>query len=281
MNPLRHSQSARVVFDPARTEAPVLRTRGLTKVYGSTRGGVSYPALRGIDLEVRRGEFLGIMGPSGSGKTTLLNLLATIDTPSSGTIEIDGEGTVGLKPDQLAEFRRRRLGFVFQDFNLLDNLSVGENMMLPLVLDEVDPYEMQRRLQDLAVTLGLSELLEKRSYEVSGGQQQRAAIGRAIIHRPSLLLADEPTGNLESKSAFEVMAALQGINQGKGATIVLVTHDAFAASFCERVLFLKDGSLFSELRRHEGPRQVFFQQVMDALSIMGGSFGDVPAAGLP
>lgn len=280
MNPRQHSQAARVVFDPAKTETPVLRTSGLTKVYGSTRGGVSYPALKGVDLEVGRGEFLGIMGPSGSGKTTLLNLLATIDTPTSGSIEIDGDRTVGMKHDKLAEFRRRRLGFVFQDFNLLDTLSVGENMMLPLVLDWVDPYQMQRRLQDLAVTLGLSDLLEKRTYEISGGQQQRAAIGRAIIHRPSLLLADEPTGNLDSKSAFEVMSALQGINQAQGATILLVTHDAFAASFCKRILFLKDGRVFSELRRNDGPRQVFFQQVMDALSIMGGSFGDVPAAGL-
>lgn len=252
----------------------ILRTEGLSKIYGS-KGNVTYKALENIDLRVETGEFVGIMGPSGSGKTTLLNLLATIDKPTSGTIEIGGTNPARLSERDIALFRRRQLGFVFQDFNLLDTLSIKENIILPLVLDGVSPKEIERKLMPIAVLLGIAGILDKRVYEVSGGQKQRAAIARAIIHQPSLLLADELTGNLDSKSAKDVMEALADLNERLGATVLMATHDPFSASYCKRVLFIKDGRMFSEIRRGTN-RQAFFQQILDALSVLGGNFDDVP-----
>lgn len=261
------------------TEAqPVLEATALTKVYGSPGAGPTHTALDGFDLRVTDGEFLGIMGPSGSGKTTLLNILSTIDTPTSGKVEIGGVDPSGIRNDRLALFRRRQLGFVFQDFNLLDTLSVRENILLPLVLDRVPQREMAGRLAEIAELLGIGSILDRRTYEISGGQQQRAAIARAMIHRPTLLLADEPTGNLDSKAALDVMTALRDLNESQGATILLVTHDPFAASFCKRILFIKDGRRFSELNR-SGSRQAFFQQVLDALSVLSGSFEGDAARG--
>lgn len=250
----------------------VLQASGLTKVYGS-RGKVTTRALDNFSLSVQKGEFVGIMGPSGSGKTTLLNLLATIDRPTSGIVSIDGVDTATLHGEQLALFRRRRLGFVFQDFNLLDSLTIGENISLPLVLDGQPVKVIQERLQAVSDRLGIAGVLAKYPYEVSGGQQQRAAAARAIIHEPALILADEPTGNLDSKSARELMETLTLLNNVTGATITLVTHDPFAASFCQRILFIRDGRLYNEIRRGES-RQVFFQKILDVLAVIGGGGGE-------
>lgn len=254
----------------------VLKAQGLGKIY-SSKGNVVYKALEGIDLQVEAGEFVGVMGPSGSGKTTLLNLLATIDRPTSGAIEINGVNPTRLTDNKLALFRRRELGFVFQDFNLLDTLSVKENIILPLVLEGMAPRAIEQRLAPITDMLGIAAILDKRTYEVSGGQKQRAAIARAIIHQPSLVLADELTGNLDSKAARDVMDSLKDMNEKLKATVLMVTHDPFSASYCQRIVFIKDGKLFSEIRKG-GNRQAFFQQILDALSVLGGNFDDVPFA---
>ncbi|MED2946872.1 lantibiotic ABC transporter ATP-binding protein PsdA [Bacillus subtilis] len=249
----------------------VLQTTNLSKTYYSNKGTISYQALSAFDLSVSKGEFVGIMGPSGSGKTTLLNLLATIDKPTQGEMMINGIQPKTLKDQELALFRRRELGFVFQDFNLLDTLTIRENILLPLALDKVKLREMEARLDELADTLQIKHILDHRTYEVSGGQQQRAACARAIIHNPALILADEPTGNLDSKSAKQVMNTLAQLNEEKEATILLVTHDATAASFCKRIVFIKDGRFFSEIHRGTN-RQVFYQSILDTLSVLGGDF---------
>ena len=258
---------------PSEAAAPVLRAEALTKIYGS-QNAVLHKALDEVSLDVYPGEFVGIMGPSGSGKTTLLNLLATIDRPTSGRVTINGMNPADMSAKQLALFRRRQLGFVFQDFNLLDTLSIRENILLPLVLDKAKPKVMEAKLEELARHLNITQILDKRTYEVSGGQQQRTAIARALIHDPALVLADELTGNLDSKAAYDVMTALKDMNEQRGATILMVTHDPFAASFCKRVIFIKDGKLFSEIRRGDN-RQVFFQHILDALSVLGGNFSEV------
>lgn len=254
----------------------VLQAQGLTKIYGS-RGQVATRAVDNLSLEVERGEFLGIMGPSGSGKTTLLNLLATIDQPTAGTVIIEGRNTATLRNDELALFRRRRLGFIFQDYNLLDSLTIRENIALPLVLDRRPPAAIRARVEEVARQLGLTGILDKYPYEVSGGQQQRTAAARAIVHEPAIVLADEPTGNLDSRSARDLMEVLTLLNQN-GATIVMVTHDPFAASFCRRILFIRDGRIYSELRRGES-RPAFFQRILDALALIGGETDESVAVG--
>ena len=250
----------------------ILKASGLTKVYGSSRRAETR-ALDGFSFEVEKGRFVGIMGPSGSGKTTLLNVLATIDAPTSGTVWVDGLDTSQLKGEELALFRRKRLGFVFQDYNLLDSLSIEENIALPLVLDRRPLSAIKRRVEDVAAWLGIEGLLHRFPYEVSGGQQQRAAIARAIVHEPALVFADEPTGNLDSRSARAVMDAFTLINARAGATILMVTHDPFAASFCQTVFFIRDGRLYTAIHRGDG-RQAFFQQILDVLSQMGGAFDE-------
>ncbi|NEW05099.1 ABC transporter ATP-binding protein [Paenibacillus sp. SYP-B3998] len=252
----------------------VLKTQGLGKIYSSI-GNVAYQALEDIDLQVENGEFVGIMGPSGSGKTTLLNLLATIDSPTAGHIEINGVNPSKLSDKNLALFRRHQLGFVFQDFNLLDTLSIKENIILPLVLEGIAPKVIEQRLQPLAQLLQIAGILDKRSYEVSGGQKQRVAIARAFMHQPSLVLADELTGNLDSKAAKDVMDALKDMNEQSKTTVLMVTHDPFSASYCGRIIFIKDGKIFSEIRRGVN-QKAFFQQILDALSVLGGNFDDVP-----
>ncbi|MED4582862.1 ABC transporter ATP-binding protein [Brevibacillus choshinensis] len=254
----------------------VLKAEGLGKIY-SSKGNVVYQALESIDLQVEAGEFVGVMGPSGSGKTTLLNLLATIDRPTSGLLEINGVDPSKLSDKKLSLFRRRELGFIFQDFNLLDTLSIKDNIILPLVLEGISHTHIWERLIPISERLEIAHILEKRTYEVSGGQKQRAAIARAIIHQPSLILADELTGNLDSKAAKDVMESLKGINEQIKATVLMVTHDPFSASYCQRIVFIKDGRLFSEIRRSTN-RQAFFQQILDALSVLGGNFDDVPFA---
>lgn len=243
----------------------MLEVRQVSKIY---EGNVAYRALTDIDLTIDEGEFVGVMGPSGSGKTTLLNLIATVDGPTSGEIIIGGKNIGRLVKNELAFFRRRELGFVFQDFNLLNTLTVAENMVLPLMLDGIPVHEMKQKAQAVAEKLGITSIMDKRTYEISGGQAQRTAIARAIIHSPKLLLADEPTGNLDSKAAKDVMELLTTINQEQQTTMMLVTHDAVAASYCHRVVFIKDGRFYTEIHRGDH-RQSFFQKIIDTLSLLG------------
>lgn len=245
----------------------MLDVRNVSKVY---EGKVAYQALSNLNLTVQKGEFVGVMGPSGSGKTTLLNVVSTIDKPSSGEVMIDGKNTHQLNKRQLALFRRRELGFVFQDFNLLQTLTVKENIVFPLTLENVSIREQDERVNRIADKLGIAGILNKRTYEISGGQCQRTAIARAIIHDPKLILADEPTGNLDSKAAKDVLETLEKLNKEDGATMMMVTHDSQAASYCDRVIFIKDGSLYRELRRTDS-RQMFFQEIMGVLSSIGGT----------
>jgi putative ABC transport system ATP-binding protein len=250
----------------------LLHARHVNKVYP---GKVAYKALTNIDLTIGQGEFTGIMGPSGSGKTTLLNIVSTIDKPTSGELRIAGQNPYELSREKLAHFRRRELGFVFQSFNLLDTLTVRENMMLPLTLDGLELGEMNRRVAHMAQKLGIEAILGKRTYEISGGQAQRTAIARALIHRPKLVLADEPTGNLDSKAARDVMELLGKLNKEDGATMMLVTHDAMAASYCDRVLFIKDGQLYSEVHCGDN-RPAFYQKIMNVLALLGGNGHEFP-----
>lgn len=249
----------------------MLQINRLSKVYA---GKVSYRALSELSLEISKGEFTGIMGPSGSGKTTLLNMISTIDSPTSGEILIEGKNPNMLKKNDLAKFRRRELGFVFQDFNLLETLTVKENILLPLTLDGVRLKVMEEKAEKVAGKLGIGPIMKKRTYEISGGQAQRAAIARAIIHTPKLLLADEPTGNLDSKASRDVMETMSDINKADGTTMLLVTHDPLAASYCDRVVFIKDGRLYNEIRQGDS-RQAFFQKIIDMLSILGGNAHDL------
>ncbi|WP_371404167.1 ABC transporter ATP-binding protein [Bacillus toyonensis] len=248
----------------------ILHVSDLGKVYS---GEISYTALSHIDLKINKGEFVGIMGPSGSGKTTLLNMVSTIDSPTSGEILINGTNPFQLSSDSLALFRRKQLGFVFQSFNLLSTLTVKENIVLPMTLDGVSVQEMNKRVEDIAEKLNIADILSKRTFEISGGQAQRTAIARAIVHKPQLLLADEPTGNLDSKSSNDVMEMLDTLNKEEKATMMLVTHDPYAASFCSRVIFIKDGQLYNEIYCGES-RQAFYQKIMDVLSLLGGKRHD-------
>lgn len=248
----------------------VLDIQNLKKVYGSKFGGVKYTALEDINLKVETSEFVGIMGPSGSGKTTFLNVISTIDKPTSGSVFIDGNDITNLKEPSLSSFRRKKLGFIFQDFNLLDTMTLKENIVLPLALAKT-PYEViKNRLKDISTKLGIDDILDKHPYEVSGGQKQRAAAARAIITNPSLVLADEPTGALDSKSSKELLNCLEYLNDNNKATILMVTHDAFAASYCKRVIFIKDGKLFNEIYRCDMARKDFYQNILKILSVIGG-----------
>lgn len=243
----------------------------VTKVY---EGKVTHRAINQISFEVGKGEFVAVMGPSGSGKTTLLNLISTIDTATSGTLTIDGLRPDEMSKTELALFRRRQLGFVFQDFNLLQMLTVEENLVLPLTLDGLPLDEMKRRIEDLAKKLNLEQILEKRPNEISGGQAQRTAIGRALIHHPAFILADEPTGNLDSKASRDVLELLVKVNQEQKTTILMVTHDPIAASYCDRVIFIKDGEFFNEIYS-DNRRQTFFQRILNVLSLLGGNVNDL------
>ncbi|REB08841.1 ABC transporter ATP-binding protein [Sporosarcina sp. BI001-red] len=249
----------------------------VTKIY---EGKVMHRALNRLDFEAEQGEFIAIMGPSGSGKTTLLNLISTIDLPTYGRIAVNGIEPETLNQNDLALFRRRNLGFVFQTINLLQMLTVEENLVLPLTLDRVAVPEMKRRIAALADKLSLNEILSRRPDELSGGQAQRTAVGRALIHEPELILADEPTGNLDSKSARDVLELLSKINKTAGTTIIMVTHDPLAASYCDRVLFIKDGEFFNELYKDE-QRRTFFQQILNVLSLLGGNVNDLSSVRIP
>lgn len=248
----------------------ILHMQGLTKIYGNERNKVVTRALNGMDLDVARREFISIMGPSGSGKTTLLNLLAGLDRPTSGELWLQGENMAALKASELALFRRRNLGFVFQDFNLLDTLTLAENVALPLSLDGQTGKAIQQRVEEIMHFLGIAEHMRHYPYEVSGGQQQRAAVARAVIHQPRLLLADEPTGNLDSASARSLLELFQKLNVQQQATILVVTHDPFSASYSQRVVFIKDGRVFTQLQR-SGSQQQFFQSILNTLAQLEGT----------
>lgn len=251
----------------------VVEARKIKKVYGLK--GTVFPVLHGIDLNVQEGEFVGIMGPSGSGKTTLLNILATIDQPTSGHIVIDGENILNMNEEQLSAFRRNKLGFIFQDYKLLDTLTVKENILLPLAISKIHVSELERRVDEIADKFGIRPILEKYPYQISGGQKQRTAASRAIISNPRLILADEPTGALDSKSAADLLESLKSLNEQDKATIFMVTHDAFAASYCKRVLFIKDGNIFTELVKGNTSRKDFFKKILDVLNMLGGSESDI------
>ncbi|GHO47083.1 ABC transporter ATP-binding protein [Ktedonospora formicarum] len=248
----------------------LLQMQDLTKTYSNTRNKVTTHALNGIHLDVYPQEFISIMGPSGSGKTTLLNILAGLDQPTSGEFWLQGENLASLKADELALFRRRHLGFVFQDFNLLDTLTLAENVALPLSLDRQNDKHILQRVSEMMRFLGIEDQMQRYPYEVSGGQQQRTAVARAIIHQPRLLLADEPTGNLDSASARSLLELFQQLNSQRRATILMVTHDPFSASYSQRVIFIKDGRIFMHLRR-TGSQQHFFQSILNTLAQVEGT----------
>lgn len=248
--------------------AAVLEVKNVEKVYGSK--GNTTRALAGVTLNVQQGDYVGIMGASGSGKTTLLNCIATIDTPTSGSIVIGGQDVTAMSNRQLADFRRDTLGFVFQDANLLDTLTARENIALPLTIDHVSPREIQERVDRIAATLGIEGVLNKYPYQVSGGQRQRVAAARAIVTNPKLVLADEPTGALDSKNAKLLLECFDMLNLRLGATILMVTHDSFAASYCKRVLFIRDGRVFTEVVRGDATRRQFFDRIMEVVAIIGG-----------
>lgn len=246
----------------------MLAVRNLQRVYGGR--DVRTCALDGVSFDVRKGEFVAIMGPSGSGKTTLLNCISTIDCPSRGQIIAAGRDITALNRRSLAKFRREELGFIFQDFNLLDTLTGRENIELALTIKKTPTSQIPRLVEDVATTLGVKEVLNKYPNQMSGGQKQRVAAARAIVTDPKLILADEPTGALDSHSASVLLEMLDTMNEQLGATILMVTHDSFAASFTQRVLFLKDGRVFNELRRGSDTRERFFSKIMDVVSFLGG-----------
>ena len=243
----------------------LLDVQHVQKTYHTRFGGQAVQALKDIHFSIEAGEYVAIMGESGSGKTTLLNILALLDQPTKGLVYLNGQDTTTIKQADVAAFRRNELGFVFQDFNLLDTLSVKDNMILPLVLSNQPAKQMDSRVKPVANLLGIGDLLDKFPYELSGGQQQRVAIGRAIITQPSLLLADEPTGALDSKSSAMILDQFEAINR-QGQTILMVTHSTTAASKAKRVLFIRDGILYHQLFR--GDKTAFFQQISDTLTAM-------------
>ncbi len=250
-----------------------LEIKNLKKYYG-TKSNIT-KAVNDLSLEVEEGEFVAIMGASGSGKTTLLNCISTIDEVTSGHIFVDGKDITELREKDLAGFRRENLGFIFQDFNLLDTLTIAENISLALIINKEDVNKVDKKVVDIAEKLGIKDILNKYPYEVSGGQKQRCACARALINTPKLILADEPTGALDSKSSRMLLETMDEMNEKFNATILMVTHDSFSASFCKRVLFLKDGKIFNEIRRGEKSRKEFFNEILDVLTLLGGDVASV------
>lgn len=251
----------------------ILRLEHIQKYYGNQ--GSLTKAIDDISFTVNAGEFVGIMGASGSGETTLLNCISTIDTVSAGHIYLNETDVTEIRERELARFRRENLGFIFQDFNLLDTLTVSENIALALTINHVPAGQVPKRVGEIAATLNIADILEKYPYQVSGGQKQRCACARAIVNNPSLLLADEPTGALDSHSSQMLLCTMQRINEQLGATILMVTHDAFSASYANRILFLRDGRIFTEILKGGDSRKVFFEKILDVLTMSGGGAIDV------
>ncbi|SDY68298.1 ABC transporter ATP-binding protein [Lachnobacterium bovis] len=251
----------------------ILKIDHIKKYYGNK--SCLTKAISDISLEVQKKEFVAIMGSSGSGKTTLLNLVSTIDKVTAGSIVVNGTEITKLKGNKLNKFRRDELGFVFQDFNLLDTLTAYENIALALSIQKVKPDIIKERIAEISGILGITEILPKYPYQLSGGQKQRVAAARAIINKPSLILADEPTGALDSKSAAMLLSQFRELNEKNDATILMVTHDAFSASYANRVIFIKDGEVFHEINRGNDKRNVFFNKIIDVIALLGGDVSDV------
>ncbi|MGN7312282.1 ABC transporter ATP-binding protein [Alkalicoccobacillus gibsonii] len=245
----------------------VVRVSNVEKVYGK-KGENQYKALNNVSMEIDKGEFVGIMGPSGSGKTTLLNVISTLDGISNGIIQIDGTDITTMNQNQLADFRAQKLGFIFQDFNLLESMTVYENIALPLSLQNVSTKEISPKVHAVAKTLDIESILQKYPAQLSGGQKQRSAAARALVHNPSMLLGDEPTGALDSKNAQSLLETMTHLHEDHNITIMMVTHDANAASYCKRIIFIQDGELYKEITR-TGTREEFFRQILDELAALG------------
>lgn len=252
----------------------LLQVQNVKKVYNTRLGGQQTSALNNVSFDIARGEFVAIMGASGSGKTTLLNIIASLDKATSGDVFLEGKGLSVIKDRELSAFRRNNLGFVFQDFNLLDNFSVKDNILLPLVLSGESVKVMEEKLRPLVRRLGIEKLLEKFPYEVSGGEKQRTAMARAVITEPKLILADEPTGALDSKASTLVLSMFEELNKN-GQTILIVTHSALAASYARRVLFIKDGDLFSQVYKGEDTKKEFFDKIVANLSVLSEGGADI------
>ena len=253
--------------------AEVLEVRNIEKYYGN-KGNLT-KAIDNISFKIEKGEFVGIMGASGSGKSTLLNCISTIDRVTAGSIKVNGEEITNLKGNKLNKFRREELGFIFQDFNLLDTLSCYENIALALTIQKVQAKEIQKRVKEVSEKLGITDILKKYPYQVSGGQKQRVASARAIITNPKLVLADEPTGALDSKAARMLLENFEYLNKIMNATILMVTHDAFTASYANRILFIKDGKIFNELVKGNDTRKQFFEKIIEVVTLLGGDLNDV------
>ena len=251
----------------------VLEVKNIEKYYGNKSNLTK--AIDGISFNVGEGEFAGIMGASGSGKTTLLNCISTIDRVTAGKIIINNQDITKLKGNKLNKFRREELGFIFQDFNLLDTLTAYENIALALTIQKVNSHEIDKKVKEIAQKLEISEILNKYPYQISGGQKQRVASARAIITNPKMVLADEPTGALDSKAARQLLETFEHLNQKLGATILMVTHDAFTASYAERIIFIKDGKIFNELVKGEDTRKQFFEKIIEVQTLLGGDLNDV------
>ncbi len=252
-----------------RQQEKLLRIQHIQKYYGSNNNNI-VKALDDINFEVESGEFLGIMGASGSGKTTLLNCISTIDNVSSGHILLDNREITSLRPKELAKFRRENLGFIFQDFGLIEHLTIYDNIALVLSINDMPVYNIKQLVEKVAKQLGIYDILEHYPYETSGGQKQRCACARAIINNPKLILADEPTGALDSHSAQMLLETMKDMNEKLKTTLLMVTHDAFSASYTKRVLFLKDGKIFTELLRGEKNRRTFFEEILEVIALLGG-----------
>lgn len=253
-------------------EKVILQTKNVQKYYGNKDNVTK--AIDDISFEIKEGEFVGIMGASGSGKTTLLNCISTIDSVTSGNIYIDGKDITTLRGNKLADFRREKLGFIFQQFNLLDTLTAYDNISLALSVIKTPVKEIEEKIKHISKVLNIEDVLEKYPYEMSGGQQQRVAAARAIITNPSLILADEPTGALDSKSAKQLLTQLTSLNEEENATIMMVTHDCVSASYCKRILFIKDGKIFQELRKGDKDRKTFYREILEVVSLLGGDNDD-------
>ncbi|MER2128840.1 ABC transporter ATP-binding protein [Solibacillus sp.] len=251
----------------------ILKVNNVSKVYG--KGQTIFEALKKITFDIEKGEFVGVMGPSGAGKSTLLNVLATIDAPTDGDILIDYANIAKMNEEKLADFRRDHLGFIFQDYNLLDSLTVRENIVLPLAIAKVKPADIKQRVENIATQFGIADLLDKYPYQISGGQKQRTAASRALVTEPKIIFADEPTGALDSKSATDLLESMSQLNEQQEATILMVTHDAYAASFCQRILLIKDGQLSKELLRGTKSRKQFFQFILEELAASDGDMHDI------
>ena len=251
----------------------VLEVKNIEKYYGNKSNLTK--AIDNISFTIEKGEFVGIMGASGSGKTTLLNCISTIGRVTAGKIIINNQDITRLKGNNLNKFRREELGFIFQDFNLLDTLTAYENIALALTIQKVKPKEIEERVQEIAKKLEITDILNKYPYQISGGQKQRVASARAIITNPKLVLADEPTGALDSKSARQLLESFENLNQKLSATILMVTHDSFTASYASRILFIKDGKIFNELIKGESTRKEFFEKIIEVQTLLGGELGDV------